>query len=131
MDIGEVAAKTNLPASTLRYYEQKGLIKSLGRRGLRRYFSPDVIQTLAIIALGRKAGLSLDEVGSMLLPNGLEVDRDLLLEKADDIDRQIAEMSAMRDGLRHAAACQAPNHLSCPTFQRLLNIANKKWSKER
>lgn len=125
MDIGQVAKISQLPVSTLRYYEEKGLIQSVGRNGLRREFDEDVINTLAIISLGRNAGLSLDEIGQMLLPEGLAVDRQLLLTKADEIDKQIQEMQAIRDGLRHAAACKAPSHMECDKFLRLLNIAGK------
>ena len=60
MDIAEVAKQSGVPASTLRYYEEKGLIASVGRSGLRRVFRPDVLERLALIALGRAAGLSLD-----------------------------------------------------------------------
>ena len=125
MDIGKVSKISKLPTSTLRYYEEKGLIKSIGRNGLRRDFPPEVIEKLAIISLGRNAGLSLDEIANMLLPHGLQVDRELLLSKADDLDKQIKEMTAIRDGLRHAAACDAPSHMQCPNFLRLLKVAGK------
>ena len=131
MDIGRVSKVTQLPVSTLRFYEEKGLIQSIGRNGLRRYFSPEVVDTLALISLGRNAGLSLDEIGTMLLPQGLQIDRDLLLSKADELDKKIAEMTAMRDGLRHAAACKAPSHMECPKFRRLLNIAGKRWGRPK
>jgi len=126
MDIGKVSKASRLPTSTLRFYEEKGLIQSIGRNGLRRYFSPDVIDTLALISLGRNAGLSLDEIREMLLPEGLEINRDVLLSKADELDKKIKEMKSMRDGLRHAAACKAQKHMECPKFLRLLNIAGKK-----
>ncbi len=129
MEIGEVSRLSKLPSSTLRYYEEKGLIQSVARKGLKRVFMPDIIQKLALITLGRNAGLSLEEIGAMLLPDGLQVDRQLLLAKADELDKNIAEMTAMRDGLRHAAACKAPNHLECNTFLRLLNIAGKRWGR--
>jgi hypothetical protein len=45
------------------------------------------------------------------------------MAKADTLDRRIAELTAMRDGLRHAAACKAPDHLACPKFLRLLKLA--------
>ena len=125
MDIGEVAKKSGVKPSALRFYEEKGLITSLGRKGLRRYYAEDVLERLSLIALGRSAGLSLGEIGMMLLPTGLEVDRSLLLSKADQLDKQITEMIAMRDGLRHAAACEAENHLACPKFQRLMKVAKK------
>jgi len=44
LDIGEVSHLSGLPPSTLRYYDEKGLIKSSGRRGLRRLFEPGVLQ---------------------------------------------------------------------------------------
>ncbi len=131
MDIGDVAKRSNLPASTLRYYEEKGLITSSGRRGLRRVFSGNILERLAFISLGRAAGLSLDEIGKMLLPKGIQVDRELLMTKADDLDKQIEQLTAMRDGLRHAANCTAPDHLQCPTFLRLLKIASQRWSRSK
>ncbi|EQL43991.1 hypothetical protein M770_01720 [Pseudomonas aeruginosa VRFPA03] len=65
LDIGEVARRSGVPASTLRYYEEKGLIASSGRHGLRRLFDAGVLERLALIGLGRAAGLSLDEIAGM------------------------------------------------------------------
>lgn len=124
MDISEVAQRSGVPASTLRFYEEKGLIISVGRRGLRRLFSPNVLERLALIALGRAAGFSLDEIGRMFAPDGHpEIDRKLLANKARELDRTIKKLTAMRDGLKHAAACSAPSHMECPTFRRLLGAA--------
>lgn len=123
-DISEVAKRTGVPASTLRYYEEKGLIASVGRHGLKRLFKDDILQRLALIALGRAAGLSLDEIAHMFSPEGNpQIDRKLLAAKADELDERMRKLGAMRDGLRHAAACPAPSHLECPTFQRLLAAA--------
>ena len=124
MDIAEVAKLTGVPASTLRYYEKKGLIASSGRQGIRRTFGKNVLDQLALISLGQSAGLSLDEIRSMFLPNGEpDIDRRLLAAKADDIDALVQRLQAMSDGLRHAAACPAPRHAECPKFQRLLKAA--------
>ncbi|MEV5356861.1 helix-turn-helix domain-containing protein [Streptomyces sp. NPDC093516] len=124
LDIAEVAQRAGVPASTLRYYEEKGLIASTGRRGLRRQYDPGVLERLALIALGRTAGFSLDEIGRMLAPDGRpHIDRRMLTDKAEELDRRIRELGALRDSLRHAAACPAPSHLECPTFRRLLEQA--------
>ena len=126
IDIAEVARRSSLPASTLRYYEERGLIASIGRRGLRRLFDHDVLDRLALIALGRAAGFSLDEIARMFAPDGRpRIDRAALAARADDLDGTIRKLSAMRDGLRHAAACPAPSHMECPTFRRLLRAAAK------
>ena len=124
MDIGMVARVSGVPASTLRYYEERGLIASVGRHGLRRTFEPRVVERLALIALGRAAGFSLDEIARIFASGGRpKIDRQLLAGKADELDHTIRQLSAMRDGLRHAAACPAPSHLECPTFRRLMNVA--------
>ena len=124
LDIAEVARRSGVPASALRYYEEKGLIASIGRRGLRRLFDPAILDRLALIALGRAAGFSLDEMAGMFTPEGApRIDRATLATKADDIDRTIRRLVAMRDGLRHAAACRAPSHMECPTFRRILKAA--------
>src|SRR3546814_8415079 len=71
LDIAEVAQRSGVPASALRYYEEKGLIASIGRRGLRRLFDPGVLERLALIALGRAAGFSLAEIALMFAPDDL------------------------------------------------------------
>ncbi len=124
MDISEVAKRTGMSAATLRYYEKRGLIVSLAARGTRRQFAPTVIDQLALVALGQVAGLSLDEVHSMLSPNGQpNIDRKLLAAKARELDTTIRQLSAVRRGLRHAAVCPAPSHAECPTFKKLLKAA--------
>jgi DNA-binding transcriptional MerR regulator len=124
LDIHEVARRSGVPASTLRFYEDKGLIASIGRRGLRRLFDPGVLERLALIALGRTSGFSLDEIARMFAPDGRpRIDRRMLAAKAEELDQTIRELIAMRDGLRHAAACPAPSYMECPTFRRLLRAA--------
>ncbi|WOB07754.1 helix-turn-helix domain-containing protein [Piscinibacter gummiphilus] len=124
MDIAEVAKRSGVPASTLRYYEEKGLIASVGRQGLRRLFAPEVIDQLALIALGQAAGFSLDDIGAMFSADGKpNINRKMLDAKADELDATIKRLKAMSNGLRHAAVCPARNHAECPTFRRLLRAA--------
>ncbi|MBI3898468.1 MAG: helix-turn-helix domain-containing protein [Gammaproteobacteria bacterium] len=121
LDITEVVQRAGVTASTLRFYEEKGLIASTGRRGLRRLFDPGVLERLALIALGRTAGFSLDQIALMFAPDGRpRIDRQMLAAKAQELDATIRKLSAMRDGLRHAAACPARSHMECPTFRRIL-----------
>ena len=124
VDITEVTRRSGVPASTLRFYEEKGLIASIGRKGLRRLFSPGVLERLALIAVARSAGFTLDEIARMFGPDGQpRIDRQMLAAKADELDRTIRRLSAMRRTLRHGAACPAPSYQECPTFQRLLRAA--------
>jgi len=126
MDIGMVAKASGLPASTLRFYDEKGLIQSIVRSGLRRLFDARILERLALISLGRRAGFSLDEIGEMFTSEGLEINRAFLLSKADELDKKIKELTAMSKGLRHASVCHAPNHFECPKFIRILSASLKK-----
>ena len=124
IEISEVAKRSGIPASTLRFYEEKGLIESLGRRGLRRTYDQDVFGRLSLIVLGRMAGFSLDQISAMFGSGpSAQIDRVLLSDKAIELDRTIRELSALKNGLEHAAICPAPSHMECPSFRRLLKIA--------
>ncbi len=132
MDISEVAKRTGVPASTLRYYDDIGLIVSIGRSGLRRVFDAGVMERLALIALGQSAGFSLGEIAQMFVGGKrVHIDRKQLASKADALDATIHQLGAMRDGLRHAARCPAASHLECPTFQRLLRTAAARTLEQR
>jgi DNA-binding transcriptional MerR regulator len=124
LDIGEVARKLRLSPATLRFYEDEGLIQSIGRRGLRRLYSKSIIERLTLIGLGRAAGFSLKEIRAMLEASSRpRIDKKLLAEKAAAIDAQIRELSVVRDGLLHAVHCEAPNLLECPHFRQVLRHA--------
>jgi DNA-binding transcriptional MerR regulator len=132
MDIAEVAKRSGLTAATLRFYEEKGLIRSSGRVGLRRRFDPRVLDQLALIGLGQAAGFTLEQIGHMFDPGGgTSIDRKLLSAKADEIDALVARLQSVSKGLRHAAVCPAPSQGECPTFQRLLRATARKagWRK--
>lgn len=132
IDIGEVAKQTGVKPSALRYYEKIGLISSSSRHGLRRQFPHHVLLQLNLIAMGKSAGFSLEEIASMFGRQGVpELPRDLLHQKADQIDQQIHKLTALRDTLRHVADCPAPSHMECPTFQRLVKVTGKSRRKQR
>ncbi len=127
LDIGEVSKESKLPPSTLRYYEEKGLIRSTGRHGLRRLYSSKVLEQLQFIALARLGGFSLAEIARMFSEDGkFKVDRKLVLSKADELDKIIKKQAAIKDILDHVAHCSAPSHFECPKFQRLLRVAGQK-----
>jgi DNA-binding transcriptional MerR regulator len=121
LDIGVLSERSGVPASTLRYYDEIGLIESLGRRGLRRQFGPEALTQLALIALGKTAGFSLDEIKGMFGKDGSpDLPRAALHARADKLDLQIRQLTTLRDALRHVAECPAETHMECPKFRRLL-----------
>ena len=132
LDIGDVVQISGLPPSTLRFYEEKRLIRSIGRTGLRRLYDHRVLERLEFIAMGQIAGFGLEEISAMFAKDGrIKVDRNLLLEKSTELERSIKQLGAIRNTLEHVAHCSALDHLECPKFLRLLKLAGKKQSKHR
>jgi DNA-binding transcriptional MerR regulator len=120
-DIGEVARHAAVSAATLRHYEAQGLIHPNGRRGLRRTYSEAVFERLALIHLGRAAGFTLSEIGTMLSASKPpRIDKAVLSARAQAVDAEIKKLVLVRDGLRHAARCTAPDLMQCPHFRRVL-----------
>ncbi|NIZ13239.1 helix-turn-helix domain-containing protein [Phaeobacter sp. HF9A] len=126
LDIAEVTAESGVPPSALRYYEEKGLIQALARRGLRRQYGPEVLQVLSLIALGKRAGFSLEEIAQMFGPGGRPaLPREDLHARAEDLRQQARQMDALAQMLDHVADCPAKDHLDCGKFQQLLRVASK------
>jgi DNA-binding transcriptional MerR regulator len=123
IDISELSRRSGVKASALRFYEEKGLIASTGRRGLKRLFAPRTAERLSLIALGRASGFTLDEIAGMLDAPGGDIDRAALRAKAAELDKRIDQLTRMRDGLTHAAACKVPALTDCPHFLRIVKAA--------
>jgi DNA-binding transcriptional MerR regulator len=120
MDIAEVRAVTGLTAAALHHYEDMGLVESIGRRGLRRQYAPEVIEQLAVIVICRRAGFSLKEIASMMKRDDRASWRDVARMRADELDRRIAELELARDGIRHALTCPSSDIMACVHFQSSL-----------
>jgi DNA-binding transcriptional MerR regulator len=117
LDIAEVARRTGLAPSALRFYERKGLIEPTGRVGLRRQYSRSVIDRLAIVIAATEAGFLLDEVREVFDAERPDHEvRARLGQKIVEIDRRIDLLSDIRERIRHATTCAAPNLLECPDF---------------
>ncbi|GAA6179825.1 MULTISPECIES: helix-turn-helix domain-containing protein [unclassified Shimia] len=123
-DIGALSRSHGVAVSTLRYYEEVGLITSVGRNGLRRQFGPDAPLRLSLIALGKLAGFSLTEISEIFGSDSrVNIPREDLRARADDLMIKAKRLEALADMVRHVAECPAPSHLECPTFQKLLTVA--------
>jgi DNA-binding transcriptional MerR regulator len=80
---------------------------------------------LAIINLGKIAGFSLVEIKSMFTGSELAIDRQMLLEKAQQLDANIKRLQVVSRGLKHVAQCPAPSHRECDKFSRIVRSASR------
>jgi DNA-binding transcriptional MerR regulator len=126
MDIAEVAQKSGVSASGLRYYEKRNLICAVSRNGLRRQYEPDVIQELALITLAKSAGFTLNEIGALLQrPVTTSLPRGTLIQKAHDLEPQAERLQNLSRMLRHVANCPHESHFECARFNKLLKVATR------
>jgi len=116
LDIAEVARQTGLAPSTLRYYEERGLIASTARRGLRRQYQPEVLSRIAVIVLCQQAGFTLPEIAEVLATGGGPEWRALVADKLNEVTRSIADLTTVAEGLAHALDCPSQELLRCPHF---------------
>lgn len=117
LDIGEVRARTGLPASTLHFYERHGLIRSAARAGLRRQYEPDTVERLAAIVLCQRAGFTLEQIGELLSTGGAPSWKELARDKLGAIRARIRSLEAAERGLVHALRCPSDNVLRCEHFR--------------
>lgn len=118
LDIAEVATRSGLTSSALRFYERRGLISSGERNGLRRTYEPDVLDRLALISCAKAAGFTLAQIERFLraTPSDTEL-RSRMAEKAHQLDEEIARLTRMRDSLTHAVTCTHTPLVECPEFK--------------
>lgn len=135
--IGQAAAAAGLNPKTLRYYELVGLLPPPVRTESRyRVYSADAIRRLAFIVKAKRLGLSLREIREILgIRDGGEAPcvhiHDLLLQKVREVDRRIAELSALRQELRRLARrCgrdirEAGQAAVCPHVESLPAVSSR------
>lgn len=126
MNIGQAAAASGVPAKTIRYYEEIGLIDAPARTpaGYRDYDAAGV-HTLQFIARARSLGFSIEDCRTLLAlwrdrgRASADVKR-LALEHVARIERKIAELEEMRATLRDLAErCHGDDRPDCPILQGL------------
>ena len=123
--VGAAAKAAGVGLQTLHYYERLELLPKPKRSAANyRLYSPEAIRRVQFIKKAQALGFSLDEIALMFGRDGRpRIDRQILSARADELDRTIRKLRAIRQGLRHAAACPARSHIECPTFRRLLRAA--------
>ena len=115
ISIGELSDAASVPSSTIRYYEERGLLASAHRISGRRRVAPSAIQRLHLIGLCKGAGFNLDECRMLLADRGAnrQASRDLAVAKMAEIDDQISKLESARALIELGLACQCPTLEEC------------------
>ncbi|HEV2069176.1 MAG TPA: MerR family transcriptional regulator [Acidimicrobiales bacterium] len=123
LGIREVAHQSGVPASTLRYYENIGLIPAPPRVSGRRRYDAGVLDRLSVITSAQRAGFTLAEVGELL--NGMtggepaqDSWRVMATRKLPEIARLIEEFTGMQRLLEGLASCECRDLSQCAALLR-------------
>lgn len=125
MNISQAAAATGLPAKTIRYYEDIGLIRPTRSANGYRTFDDTNVHQLNFLARARALGFSIDNCRSLLT---LWQDHDrasadvrrIAAAHLEDIETKIKDLSAMQDTLKDLVrTCEGDNRPECPILNSL------------
>ena len=124
LTIGEVAARTGVATSALRYYEREGLLQSERSEGGQRRYHRDVLRRVAFVRVAQRVGLSLEEIRAALAslpqertPTRADWER-LSRSWRPRLDEQIALLERLRDDLSSCIGCGCLSLRACSLFNR-------------
>lgn len=122
ISIGQMAKRTGLAVSAIRFYEEKGLIKSERNRGGQRRFRPADIRRLSFVMIAQRLGFSLAEIRDFMAdlpleraPNKAEWSR-MAVGMQADIAARIATLERMRDQLGGCIGCGCLSMEACALY---------------
>lgn len=130
LSVGVVAKRCGIKVSTLHFYEDKGLIKSLRNQGNQRRYKRDVIRRISVIKAAQKMGISLEEIKRVFasLPNKRTPDKDdwAKLSRAwqQQLNERIRYMEKLRDSLTGCIGCGCLSMKNCPIYNPEDVLAN-------
>ena len=120
--IGELARRTGVATSALRYYERIGLLPLPERLGQRRQYPAVCVERVALIRLYQDAGFTLEEIGRLLAARsqGRRGWGQLAERKIAELDARIADAQRAKKLINHALECPHRDLLTCPRFRSAL-----------
>jgi DNA-binding transcriptional MerR regulator len=122
LTIGELAKRSGIATSALRYYEELGLIPTPVRVSGQRRYPESAVGLVGMILLLRDVGFSLGESKAFLASRAQAVDswRRLIQRKLADLDDQIAKAQTAKEAITHALHCPHADITTCPNFTNVI-----------
>lgn len=119
LSIGELSERTGVPTTTLRYYDELGLVRSAARVSGRRRYEASAVRDVGVILFFREIGFSLAEIGRLIAD-----DRQCLQEMIDHKLAELAEqqhrIDVARTALEHGRQCPASEPMKCSRFWSII-----------
>lgn len=122
LTIGDLAQRTGVATTALRYYDELGLVSPAARSGGQRRYDDAAVRQVGAVLLLRDLGFTLAEIARLM---GGEPDRrgrdDLIRGKIDELDALVRDAEVARVALVHALACPADDVRTCPNFLAIVD----------
>jgi DNA-binding transcriptional MerR regulator len=106
MTIGEVAARSRLSTSAIRYYERRGLVRADTRRSGQRRYREETLRRIVFVGMLQDAGLALDDIEGILDAPDVRAWKAIARARLDALDEEIAQMQRAREYLAGALLCR-------------------------
>jgi DNA-binding transcriptional MerR regulator len=118
LTIGELASRTGVATSALRYWEELGLLPAPARVSGQRRYPPSAVGLVGVVVLLRNVGFTLREVKAFIASRSLAGDgwRELYQRKLTELDQRIAQAQAARTAIAHGLACPHKDIFECSNF---------------
>nr|WP_042188445.1 MerR family transcriptional regulator [Kibdelosporangium sp. MJ126-NF4]CEL18256.1 Transcriptional regulator, MerR family [Kibdelosporangium sp. MJ126-NF4]CTQ90357.1 Transcriptional regulator, MerR family [Kibdelosporangium sp. MJ126-NF4] len=119
LSIGELSDQTGVPATTLRYYDELGLVPPEARTAGRRRYAASAVRDVGLILFFRELGFSLAEIGSFVAGER-EQRHGMIDDKLAELADRQRRIEVARAALEHGRQCPADDHMKCPRFWAII-----------
>ena len=120
LSIGELAERTGVARTALRYYDELALVRPADRASGRRRYTTSAVAEVGVIRLLREVGFTLTEIGSLIRVGDRASRHEVVDRKLGELTEQQSRIEVARVALEHAQACPSGDPLRCPRFQSVV-----------
>ena len=106
LTIGEVAARSKLNTSAIRYYERRGLLRADARKSGQRRYRESTLRRLVFIGMLQDAGLELDDIDGIIHAADVHAWKAIARTRLEELDQEIAQLQRAREYLAGALLCR-------------------------
>ena len=119
LSIGELSERTGVPATTLRYYDELGLVRPAARAAGRRRYAASAVRDVGVILFFREIGFSLAEIGRFIAGER-QGQREMIDHKLAELAEQQHRIEVARTALEHGRQCPASEPMKCSRFWSII-----------
>jgi DNA-binding transcriptional MerR regulator len=118
LTIGELARRTGVTTSALRYYDERGLVRPAGRVSGHRRYEVEAVAAVGLVRLLQEVGFTLAEAKRLIASRKRSpvVSRALAVRKSEELRHRIVREQAAQQAIEHFLVCPKDNFLECPNF---------------